>query len=81
MLMTMVMVRWVTGCNNRDDGDNDTVNTNCKREGRRRLHNNQPNMTMMMTMKRMRTRTRMMLDNKYDNDNQKPQYFTQQPTF
>ena len=41
---------------------------NCKREGRVRLHNNQPNMTMTMTMKRTRTRTRRMADNKYDND-------------
>jgi autotransporter translocation and assembly factor TamB len=46
-------------------------NTNCKREGGGRLHNNQPNMTMTMTMKRTRTRTRMMSDNKYDNNNHK----------
>ena len=46
-------------------------NTNCKREGRGRLHNNQPNMTMTMTMKRTRTRTRMMSDNKYDNNDHK----------
>ena len=49
----------------------DDCNSVCKREGRGRLHNNQPNMTMTMTMKRTRTRTRMMSDNKYNNDNHK----------